>query len=159
MERVTGKKKLAHQILTIDVGQTEVENDHVGLCTQNFVPGGAPGRRFYDLIAVRRQTRLQQPSNGRLVVDHEDTDRKRFHATSSRCGAPVLVAASVEGTGSVMVKLAPVRSVRLAAAVEGGGRDELLSSPVRHVGLRVLPLLRSVVPRYPRHPARSHHVE
>ena len=71
---------------------------------------GLAVRRFEDLIALRGEAHAQQLADRRLVIDHQYADRSGAHAAASnvcRC----------RGIGRLMVKAAPLRSVRLAAAM------------------------------------------
>src|SRR4029450_14073924 len=69
---------------------------------------GLAARRFQDFVALRAQPHSQQLADRRLVVDHEALERGSAHAAVSNCAARY-------GTGSLITKAAPVRSVRLAA--------------------------------------------
>src|SRR4029077_8830200 len=67
-------------------------------------------RRLDDLIALRGEAHAQQFADWWLVIDDQYADRSGAHAAASNfCRS--------RGIGRLMVKAAPLRSVRLAAAI------------------------------------------
>ena len=100
----------AQQLVTLDVGKSEIENDQVGIAGQELERGLAV-RRLQDLVTLRAQTHPQELADRRLVVDHQHLERSGAHAAVSRRLAPAPESAAL------MVNTAPVRSVRLAAVI------------------------------------------
>ena len=99
----------SQQFVSLNVRQAEIENDQVRLLVQELKRGLAV-RRLKSLIALRRQSHPQELTNGRLVIDHQNLERGCGHAAVSNFRVSV-------GTGSVIVNIAPVRSVRFAATM------------------------------------------
>ena len=62
------------------------------------------------LAALRAQAHPQQLADRRLVIDHENPERRGVHAAVSSRSVSA-------GIGSLIVKTAPRRSVRLPAAM------------------------------------------
>ncbi len=91
----------------LDVRKAEVEDDQVGVLVQQLEPGFAVGG-LQDVMPLRAQPHTQELADGRLIVDDQHTERRGGHAAVSSCRGSA-------GTGSVIVKTAPLRSVRLAA--------------------------------------------
>src|SRR5579872_5245155 len=69
---------------------------------------------FQYLKSLGRQARAQKTANGGFVIDHKNVLQcgAGIHATFSRSTV------SPAGTGKLMVKMAPLRSVRLPATIE-----------------------------------------
>src|SRR5262249_26004445 len=99
----------AQELQALDVGEPEVENDEARLARQQLQRHLAV-ERLDHLVAVGAQSHAQELADGRLVVDDQDAQRGGAQAAVSR-------RAVCTGTGSRMVKTAPVRSVRLAAVM------------------------------------------
>ena len=97
------------QIEPLRVGQAEIENDQVGRLVEQIERRLAV-RRLDDLITLRGEAHAQQLADRWLVIDHQYADRSGTHAAASNFCRP-------RGIGRLMVKAAPLRSVRLAAAM------------------------------------------
>src|SRR5262249_41846486 len=97
------------QIEALGIGQTEIKDDQVGPLAEQIECSLAV-RRLDNLITLRGQAHAQELADRRLVVDHQDADRSGTHAAASNLCRP-------RGIGRLMVKAAPLRSVRLAAAM------------------------------------------
>ena len=110
-----------------------------GFCGEQLQRGLAV-RRLEDLVALRAEAHAQQLADRRLVVDHQDFERSSGHAAVS--SVPV-----VPGSGSVIVKTAPARSVRLRGrdrAVHGLDEAAGDREPKPGAGAHVVALLDAV---------------
>ena len=97
------------QIVALRIRQAEIENDQIRSFAKELERGFAV-RRFEDLIAMRVEPHAQELADRRLVIDHQDAERGGVHAAASRRWRS-------RGIGRLMVKAAPVRSVRFAATM------------------------------------------
>jgi hypothetical protein len=66
-----------------DVGEPQVEHDHVGAAVGEFRQRIGAVCRLDDMVAVRREARAQEAPDRRLVVYDEHFDRRRVHAAFS----------------------------------------------------------------------------
>ena len=97
------------QFEALHVGQAEIENDQIRRLAEELERSLAVGG-FDDLVALRGQPHAQQFANRRLVVDDQHAERGGAHAAASRrCRS--------RGIGSLIVNIAPLRSVRFAATM------------------------------------------
>ena len=95
--------------MTLDIRQAEIEDDQGRILRQQFQRDLAVGG-FQDLVALGAQAHPQQLADRRLVVDDQDLDRRGVHAAVSS-------ASDAAGIGRRMVRMAPLRSLRLVAAI------------------------------------------
>ena len=98
----------AQQIMAVDVGQAEIEDDQRGILGELLQRDLAVGG-FEDFIALRAQSHPQQLSDRGFVVDDQDLDGGSVHAAVSSI--------LIRGIGSRIVMTAPLRSVRLPAEI------------------------------------------
>ena len=103
-------RHLLQQLVAADVGQAEIEQDEIGtLDADEFHRRlGVPG--LADRVALASQADAQQLADRRFVVDDQNLDARICHVSSSRLGISV-------GTGILIVKTAPERSVLFAAVI------------------------------------------
>ena len=95
--------------MPLHIRQAEVENDEVGLLRE-VLERRLAARSIEHLVSLRAKPHAEELADGRLVIDHEDTDGWSAHAASSNVSASVV-------TGRVMVNTAPGRSDRFPAAM------------------------------------------
>src|ERR1019366_877557 len=105
---------LSDNIEAIHVGQAEIKDDEIGGVFADHVERGAGAGGGRDDIALALQARAQKAKNCRLGINDENTERTR----AWRHGKASAESRGVTGTGSLMVKTAPGRSIRLAATIE-----------------------------------------
>ena len=99
----------SQQFMALDIGKAEIENDQGGILGQQLKRNLAVGG-LQDLVTLRGQPHPQQLADWRLIVDHQDLDRRAGHAAVSS-------ASDAAGIGNRMVSTAPLRSRRLAAEI------------------------------------------
>src|ERR1700730_2668780 len=105
---------LTHDIEAIYVGQAKVEDDEIGGFLANHVERGARVGGGRDDVALAFQARVQETKDSRLVIDDENTEWTRTWRHDMASAGSL----GVTGTGSLMVKTAPDRSIRLAAVMK-----------------------------------------
>src|ERR1700730_2462640 len=94
--------------MPLHIGQAEIKNDKIRCLLAQKIESHLSIRSFDDLIPMRRKPHTQQFTNGRLIVDDKDAERRRAHAAvSSRSGSPA--------TRRPVVNMAPRPSGRFAA--------------------------------------------
>src|SRR5581483_11535964 len=98
---------LTQEIEPFEIGQPEVEDHEVRLGCE-LLQGGSRVGGFQHLVTLGGEAHTQQLADGGLVIDDEQTERRRVHATGSTSRV-------VSATGSVTVNTAPERSERLPA--------------------------------------------
>ena len=99
----------AQELQSVNIGEAKIEDDEIWFLGQQLERRLAIGR-VQHIIALGREPHPQELADRRLVVDHQDFDPSGTHSvvsTNSPCA----------GTGSLIVKTAPVRSARLAAPI------------------------------------------
>src|SRR3954447_2034956 len=97
----------AQEIMALNIGKSEIEDDQRGVLGQQFDTDFAVWS-LQDLVSLRSQTHSQQSAYRRLIVDHQDLDRRYAHAAVSS-------ASDRAGIGKRIVNTAPLRSLRFAA--------------------------------------------
>jgi hypothetical protein len=105
---------LSHDIETIHVGQTKIEDDKICGFSTNKVERRAPVGGGCDGIAPAFQARAQKTKDRRLVIDDKNAKPARLwrhgRASAGNLGKT--------GIGRRVVKPAPGRSVRFLAVIE-----------------------------------------
>src|SRR6476659_9089765 len=113
------------EIVALDVGQTEIEDENIDVLSVQDRESRAPARSFQHVISLSRQSNAQEPPDRRLVVGHANPDGNA-HATFSR------LVSCAGAAGMVSVKTAPLRSLRLEASSRppmASARPRAMASP------------------------------
>jgi hypothetical protein len=105
---------LSDDIEAIHVGQTKIEDDKIGGISMNQVDRSARVGGGGDDIALTFQARSQKTKDRRLASDDKNAKPTRLQ----RHGNASAGSLGETGTGSLLVKPAPSRSVRFVAMIE-----------------------------------------
>src|SRR5258705_4356215 len=69
----------SQEIVAVDIGKAEIEDDEIGRLSEEFERRLAV-RRLEDVIALGGKTHPQKLADGRLIVDHQNLERRGVHA-------------------------------------------------------------------------------
>src|SRR5262245_21770724 len=94
----------SEQLQSVDIGETEIKDHEIRPLRQKLERLSAV-RRIQYIVSLRGQPHAQELADGRLIVDDQDLQGARAHATARAKSADCPI-------GSVMVNTAPDRSVR-----------------------------------------------